>query len=63
MRRASIVVDCMETGESGFDELYRRYLEICREEGIEPMPQKALAAILRALALGEEIGEQEVTLH
>ena len=53
----------MEASESGFAELYQRYLEICRDDGVEPMPEKALLAILKALALGEEIGEQNVTLH
>jgi hypothetical protein len=63
MRRATLIVDFTEASESGFRELYRRYLRICAEEGVDPMPQPALRAILLALAVGEETGERDVTHH
>ncbi len=63
MPRTTLIVDRMEASDDAFAELYARYRHICAEEGIEPMPQKALLAILKALALGEEIADRHATLQ
>jgi hypothetical protein len=63
MRRTTLIVDRMEASEDAFAELHARYRHICAEEGVEPMSQKALLAILKALALGEEIADRHGTLQ
>jgi hypothetical protein len=64
MRRANLTVDRMDVADGAFVDLYRHYVQICREEGVEPMGPKALLGIiLKALAFGEEIRESGPTLH